>query len=121
MTELTLAASEDAPSKSVVARASGPHRSAMWSSPAGGIPVRAAANPSGSLYYRRWFRSVDPNCRTTLIMALSRRNRERRRRALACITVQLRRSELDALIACGFLGATEREDRRALAAAHRDG
>jgi hypothetical protein len=35
MTEFTLAASEDAPSKSVVARASGPHRSAMLSSPAG--------------------------------------------------------------------------------------
>jgi hypothetical protein len=105
MTELTLAASEDAPSKSVVARASGLHRSAMLSSPAGGTPVRAAANPSGSLYYRRWFRSVDPNRRTTLIMALSRRNRERRRRALVR----------------GFLGATDRENRGALAAAHRDG
>ena len=46
-----------------------------------------------------------------------RRHRERRRRALVCITVQLRRSEVDALIACEFLGATDREDRRALAAA----
>ena len=93
MTELTLAASEHAPSKS------------------------AAAKPSGSLYYRRWFRSAGPNCQTKLIMALSRRNRERRRQALACITVQLRRSELEALIACGFLGATEQEDNHALAVA----
>jgi hypothetical protein len=46
-----------------------------------------------------------------------RRYRERGRRGLSCITVQLRRSEVDALIACGFLGATDREDRSALAAA----
>jgi len=46
-----------------------------------------------------------------------RRYRARRRRGLSCIKVQLRRSEVDALIACGFLGATDREDRSALAAA----
>ena len=46
-----------------------------------------------------------------------RRYRERRRRGLACIRVQLRRSEVDALIACKLLEPTEREDRRALAAA----
>ena len=46
-----------------------------------------------------------------------RRYRERRRRGLACIRVQLRRSEVDALIACKLLEPTKREDRRALAAA----
>jgi len=46
-----------------------------------------------------------------------RRQRERRRRALLCITVQLRRIEVDALIAFGLLEATDREDRGALAAA----
>ena len=46
-----------------------------------------------------------------------RRYRERRRRGLSCIKVQLRRSEVDALIACKLLEPTEREDRRALAAA----
>jgi hypothetical protein len=43
--------------------------------------------------------------------------RQRRRRGLLCIKVQLRRSEVDALIACKLLEPTEREDRRALAAA----
>ena len=46
-----------------------------------------------------------------------RRYRERRRRGLSCIKVELRRSEVDALIACKLLEPTEREDRRALAAA----
>jgi hypothetical protein len=46
-----------------------------------------------------------------------RRYRERRRRGLSCIKVQLRRSEVEALIACKLLEPTEREDRRALAAA----
>ena len=46
-----------------------------------------------------------------------RRYRERRRRRLSCIKVELRRSEVDALIACKLLEPTEREDRRALAAA----
>ena len=46
-----------------------------------------------------------------------RRYRERRRRGLSCIKVQLRRSEVDALIACGLVQPAEREDRRALAAA----
>ena len=46
-----------------------------------------------------------------------RRYRERRRRGLSCIKVQLRRSEVDALIACKLLEPTERQDRRALAAA----
>ena len=50
-----------------------------------------------------------------------RRYRERRRRGLSCIKVELRRSEVDALIACKLLEPTEREDRRALAAAlHRN-
>ena len=44
-----------------------------------------------------------------------RRYRERRQRGLSCIKVQLRRSEVDALIACKLLEPTEREDRRALA------
>jgi len=43
--------------------------------------------------------------------------RERRRRGLSCVKVQLRRSEVDGLIACKLLEPTEREDRRALAAA----
>jgi hypothetical protein len=46
-----------------------------------------------------------------------RRYRERRRRGLSCIKVQLRRSEVDGLIASGLLEPTEQEDRRALAAA----
>jgi len=46
-----------------------------------------------------------------------RRYRERRRRGLSCIKVQLRRSEVDALIACGLVQPAEREDRRALAEA----
>jgi hypothetical protein len=43
--------------------------------------------------------------------------RERRRRGLSCIRVQLRRSEVDALIACKLLEPTARDDRRALAKA----
>jgi hypothetical protein len=46
-----------------------------------------------------------------------RRYRERRRRGLLCIKVQLRRNEVDAFIACGLLDPAERQDRRALAAA----
>ena len=43
--------------------------------------------------------------------------RERRRRGLSCIKVQLRRSEVDGLIASGLLKPAERQDRGALAAA----
>jgi hypothetical protein len=43
--------------------------------------------------------------------------RERRRRGLTCIKVDLRRSEVDALIARGLLKPAERQDRSALAAA----
>ena len=43
--------------------------------------------------------------------------RERRRRGLTCIKVDLRRSEVDTLIACGLLKPAERDDRGALAAA----
>jgi hypothetical protein len=43
-----------------------------------------------------------------------RRYRERRRRGLSCIKVQLRRSEVDGLIACKLLEPTEREDRKTL-------
>src|SRR6516164_2043175 len=46
-----------------------------------------------------------------------RRYRERRRRGLLCIKVQLRRTEVDALIARGLLEPAERKDRSALAAA----
>jgi hypothetical protein len=46
-----------------------------------------------------------------------RHYRERRRRGLSCIKVQLRRTEVDALIACGLLKPAERDDRGALAAA----
>jgi hypothetical protein len=46
-----------------------------------------------------------------------RRYRERRKRGLSCIKVQLRRSEVDELIECKLLEPTDREDRRALAAA----
>ena len=46
-----------------------------------------------------------------------RRYRERRRRGLSCIKVELRRSEVDALISCKLLEPTKREDRRALASA----
>ena len=46
-----------------------------------------------------------------------RRYRERRRRGLSCIKVQLRRSEVDALIACGLLEPADRQDRGVLAAA----
>jgi len=45
-----------------------------------------------------------------------RHYRERRRRGLSCIKVQLRRSEVEALIACGLLQPAE-QDRNALAAA----
>jgi hypothetical protein len=41
----------------------------------------------------------------------------RGRRGLSCIKVQLRRSEVDGLVACKLLEPTEREDRGALAAA----
>jgi hypothetical protein len=43
--------------------------------------------------------------------------RERRRRGLSCIKVELRRNEVAGLIACKLLEPTERHDRRALAAA----
>ena len=43
-----------------------------------------------------------------------RRYRERRRRGLSCIKVQLRRSEVDALIGCRLLQPVEREDRQGL-------
>lgn len=46
-----------------------------------------------------------------------RRYRARRRRGLSCIKVQLRRSEVDALVASGLLEQTERQDRTALATA----
>jgi hypothetical protein len=46
-----------------------------------------------------------------------RRFRERRRRGLSCVKVQLRKSEVDALIASGLLEQTERQDRTALATA----
>ena len=46
-----------------------------------------------------------------------RRYRERRRRGLSCINVQLRQSEVDALIGRGLLQPAERQDRNALAAA----
>jgi hypothetical protein len=46
-----------------------------------------------------------------------RRYRERRRRGLSCIRVQLRQNEVDALIACGLLHPDERQDRIALATA----
>jgi hypothetical protein len=40
-----------------------------------------------------------------------RRYRERRRRGLSCIKVELRPSEMDGLIASGLLEHTERQDR----------
>ena len=43
--------------------------------------------------------------------------RERRRRGITCIKVELLRREVDALIACGLLKPAERQDRGALAAA----
>ena len=43
--------------------------------------------------------------------------RERRRRGITCIKVQMRRSEVEALIACGLLQPAQRQDRNALAAA----
>jgi hypothetical protein len=46
-----------------------------------------------------------------------RRHRERRRRGLSCIKVELRPSEVDGLIACELLEPTAREDRGALAEA----
>jgi hypothetical protein len=46
-----------------------------------------------------------------------RRYRERRQRGLSCIRVQLRRSEVDALIVCGLLQPNEQQDRIALATA----
>jgi hypothetical protein len=46
-----------------------------------------------------------------------RRYRERRRRGLSCIKVQLRRSEVDGLIGCGLLHPDERQDRTAMARA----
>jgi hypothetical protein len=49
--------------------------------------------------------------------ARMRRYRERRQRGLSCIRVQLRQSEVDALIACGLLHPDERQNRIALATA----
>src|SRR4051794_5216355 len=46
-----------------------------------------------------------------------RRYRQRRRRGLSCVKIELRSTEVDGLIACKLLGPKEREDRRALAAA----
>ena len=46
-----------------------------------------------------------------------RRYRERRRHGLSCIKVQLRRTEVDALIARGLLESAERDNRGALATA----
>ena len=46
-----------------------------------------------------------------------RHYRARRRRGLSCIKVQLRRNEVDGLIASGLLKPAERQDRRALAEA----
>jgi len=43
--------------------------------------------------------------------------RERRRPGLSCIKVQSRRSEVNALNACGLLQPVERQDRNAFAAA----
>ena len=43
--------------------------------------------------------------------------RERRRRGLSCIKVQLWRSEVDGLIASGLLKPAEQQDRGVLAAA----
>src|SRR5262249_30712590 len=43
--------------------------------------------------------------------------RERRRRGITCMKVQLRRSEVEALIAYGLLQPAQRQDRNALAAA----
>ena len=57
------------------------------------------------------------NASSTPAAERMRRYRERRRRGLSCIKVQLRRSEVDALIGCRLLQPAEREDRRALAAA----
>ena len=53
----------------------------------------------------------------TFAAARMRIYRERRRRGLSCIRVQLRQSEVDGLIACGLLSPDERRDRSALAAA----
>ena len=46
-----------------------------------------------------------------------RRCRERSRRGFSCIRVWLRRSEVEALIACGLLEPAERQNRSALATA----
>jgi hypothetical protein len=43
--------------------------------------------------------------------------RERRRRGLSCIKVELRQNEVAGLIACGLLQPGEQQDRGALAAA----
>jgi len=43
-----------------------------------------------------------------------RRHRERRRKGLRCLTVQLRETEVDALIRLGFLSSGQRDDRRAI-------
>jgi hypothetical protein len=46
-----------------------------------------------------------------------RRYRERRRLGHACITVELRESEISALISCGLLKMDQRQNRAAIAAA----
>jgi hypothetical protein len=76
---------------------------------------------AGRTYRRAWIVAGKHNDMTegspTQGAERMRRYRERRRRGLSCIKVQLRRSEVDALIACKLLEPTERENRRALAAA----
>jgi hypothetical protein len=43
-----------------------------------------------------------------------RRHRQRRRRGLRCVTIEVRRSEVDTLIARRLLAPEESTDRRAL-------
>ena len=46
-----------------------------------------------------------------------RRYRARRRHGHSCITVELRESEISALISCGLLELDQRQDRAAIATA----
>jgi hypothetical protein len=60
---------------------------------------------------------IDGGSRLPPAVERMRHYRERRRRGLLCIKVQLWRREVDALVAWGLVQPAEREDRRALAAA----
>ena len=90
----------------------------------GSMPNAGPLGINGDRKKPSWHRGewASPLAETTMIDGVSpvspaaermRRYRERRRRGPSCVKVQLRRSEVDALSACGLLQPVERQDRNA--------